>query len=36
MRGGGRLRFVEQRQGSLADTALGVEVEVEIVFPGEF
>jgi len=25
---------VEQRQGSLADTALGV--EVEIVFPGEF
>ncbi len=33
MREGGRLRFVEQRQGSLADTALGVE---EIVFPGEF
>ena len=32
MREGGRLRFVEQRQGSLADTALGVEVE----FPGEF
>jgi hypothetical protein len=34
MREGGRLRFVEQRQGSLADTALGV--EVEIVFLGEF